>query len=135
MTSQQGEDTSVYNFSCAQSCSRWVLYLLDYATPLQGCGYKLPCVVDSKSVQKNSTTARKELDLKAGNGGLSITAKTGKLMLVAHCIGADGTLYANGVMVRVGKARACTNAMRACTRTGRCTPIYTDISCTCVDVT
>lgn len=95
---QAGGFTTNYSFYCTQPCSRWVLYMLDYVTPLRGCNYKLPCTVDSKSFETNSVTARKELNITSGESSVFLSVTTGRLMLVAHCILSSG--YAQAVMIR-----------------------------------
>lgn len=99
---QSSETTTFYTFYCDQMCSRWMLYLLDYATPLNCCNYKLPCTVNSKSLEANSVTARRELNFTSTNGLMYLSVTTGRLMLVAQCVSSSG--YTNGVMVRVGKS-------------------------------
>ncbi|KAL5475536.1 hypothetical protein EMCRGX_G025363 [Ephydatia muelleri] len=96
---QSSETTTFYTFYCDQMCSRWMLYLLDYATPLNCCNYKLPCTVNSKSLEANSVTARRELNFTSTNGLMYLSVTTGRLMLVAQCVSSSG--YTNGVMVRV----------------------------------
>ena len=79
-----------------------MLYLLDYAKPLKGCNYQLPCTVDSKTYEANSVMARSELNLTSKNERMSLSVATGRLMLVAQCVPSSG--YTNGVMVRMGKS-------------------------------
>ena len=74
----------VYNFSCTDTCSYWVLYILDSSVPLGGRCSNLPCVVETSSIGNESKVVRQSLQLKISGSGMTFTTN-GSIMALAQC--------------------------------------------------
>ena len=98
LVSAAPQQRTVYNFSCTDMCSYWVLYVLDSSVPLGGRCSTLPCVLDTTSVMKDATTVYNSLNLVSKNW---ITISTnGSLTMVAQC--AYLASYKDPLVVRQG---------------------------------
>ena len=100
---------SIYNFSCTDMCSYWVLYIIDSSMPLGGRCSTLPCVLDTTSVMKDAITVYDSLNLVSKNW---ITISTnGTLKMVAQCAYLasfkDPLVVRQGVMLRIATASPC----------------------------
>ena len=97
----------VYNFSCTDTCSYWVLYILDSSVPLGGRCSNLPCAVETSSIDNESKVARQSLQLKISGSGMTV-ATNGSIMAVAQCAYSNQTftLFRAAVMLRQIKTGA-----------------------------
>ena len=91
----------VYNFSCTDTCSYWVLYILDSSIPLGGRCSNLPCVVETSSIDNESKVARQSLRLKISGSWMTV-ASNGSIMALAQCAFSYQTLtlFRAAVMLR-----------------------------------
>ena len=91
----------VYNFSCTDTCSYWVLYILDSSVPLGGLCSTLPCGIATSSIDNESKVARQSLRLKISGSGMTVTTN-GSIMAVAQCAYSyqSFTLFRAAVMLR-----------------------------------
>ena len=103
------QQVTVYNFSCTDMCSYWVLYIIDSSMPLGGRCSTLPCVLDTTSVMKDAIIVYNSLNLVSKNW---ITISTnGTLTMVAQCAYLasykDPLVVRQGVMLRTATASPC----------------------------
>ena len=83
VSEQTTQYQTLYNFSCTEPCSYWVLYLLDSSVPLGGRCSRLPCTLDTTSILKDAIAVYKSLNLVFRNW-MTISSN-GTLVMVAQC--------------------------------------------------
>ena len=89
---------TLYNFSCTDPCSYWVLYILDSSVPLGGRCSILPCTLDTTSILKDAIAVYNTLNLVSRNW-MTISSN-GTLSMVAQC--AYLASYKDHLVVRQG---------------------------------
>ena len=82
-SSSIGQHHTLYNFSCTDTCSYWVLYILHSSVSLGGRCSNLPCMLDTTSSLKDATIVYSRLNL-VSKKWLTITTNE-TLALVAQC--------------------------------------------------
>ena len=101
-TEQITQHLTLYNFSCTDPYSYWVLYILDSSMPLCGGCSSLPCTLDTTSILKDAIAVNNSLSLVFRNW-MTISTN-GTLSMVAQCAYLasykDPLIVRQGVMLR-----------------------------------